>query len=470
MSRSKMNTVTSSLFRLTVLFAASGLVFACSSGNKVPTTSGLGDGAPPPPPDQTSKKGGGVDGEPDKPKPVREISKDAREDYGKAVAYYKQQGEAGWDKGKCEDAADKFGDVGKDHPKLVEAFYMVGRSYHNCGMLKKAEKAYQKTLQKDSSHAQSLSNLGEIYFQAGKVDGAKKYWESAIKANSKISAARNNLAWLMILKLRTIKERKAWKKLEGEARIQLSSSLAVDSENVKTYTLYGLLYLEGSKRNKNRLDLAKLLLDEGKKRNDKYAPLFNALGLLYMKRNNQSSALTSFEKAVTLDPSFVEARKNVGNITLGFRKYDVAEVQFAETVKLNDKDYDALIGLGIAQRGLGKLDDAEATYNKAIAVDKKRSAAYFNLGVLYKDFRANAANDLPSSQQAYKDARKHFRRFVAMSGISKSDKAEAEENIKDCDKIIKQIDDVMKAMAEAAAAEKAAAEQAGGDGGDGGGS
>ena len=451
-----------SISQLTLALAASGLLFACGGGgSNVPTRSGLGDNKPPPPPKQDSNGSNGTSAAGDKPE--RQISKDAREDYSKAVAFFKEKSEGGWTKDECSSAAGRFAEVANDHPKLVEAQYMVGRSYHACGMFAQAEKAYQETLQKDSSHAHSLSNLGEIYYQAGKVESAKKYWESAIKADSKIAAARNNLAWLMIQELPGISDRKQWGKVVEDAELQLSSSLAVDSENVKTYTLYALLYLEGSDRNKNRLDLAKLLLDEGEKRDGKFAPLHNAFGLLHMKRNSQSQALSSFEKAVALDPSFTEARMNVGNITLGFRKYDVAADQFSEVLKLQKDNYDALIGLGIAQRGLNKLDDAEASYKKAIDLDKRKSAAYFNLGVLYKDFRANAANGLPGAQEAYKEARKHFRKFVSMSDVSPADKNEAEENIKDCDKIIQQIDDVMKAMAEAEAAEKAAA--AGGDGG-----
>ena len=76
-----------------------------------------------------------------------------------------------------------------------------------------------------------------------------------------------------------------WKKLEEDARFNLSNVLGVDTDNVKAYTLYGLVYMEGYQKNKNRLDLAKTLLDEAKKRNEKYAPLQNAYGLYYMHRN-----------------------------------------------------------------------------------------------------------------------------------------------------------------------------------------
>ena len=38
---------------------------------------------------------------------------------------------------------------------------------------------------------------------------------------------------------------------------------------MRAYTVYGLIYMEGRQKNRNRLDLAKLLLEEGEKKNPK---------------------------------------------------------------------------------------------------------------------------------------------------------------------------------------------------------
>jgi tetratricopeptide (TPR) repeat protein len=422
------------------LIACASALIACGGAT---AKSGLGDSKPPPPPSIAAGGGGGGGSQ-----PARNISKSARNDYMAALDFYQKQEASGWSSDKCQSAADKFLGVASQHPSLVEARYMAGLSYQNCDMSKQAEQEYQGALGVNKAHAPSLSNLGELYFQAGKVDSAKKYWETALKANSKIVAARNNLAWLLIQEMRKTTNRAAWDKLEEAVRDQLSNSLAVDTDNVKTYVLYGLMYLEGSERNRSRLDLAKLLLDEGAKRDGTYAPLYNARGLLNMKRNNQGQALGDFEKAVELDSDLVEARLNVGNITLGFRKYDVAEQQFTEVLKRQSNNYEAVLGLGVAQRGLGKLDEAEASYKKAIGIDGNRAAAHFNLGVLYKDFRANRATDLKGSQQAYEVARKHFQTYMSKPDASKEGKDEAKDNIADCDKIIKQLGEVIKATAQ----------------------
>ena len=204
--------------------------------------------------------------------------------------------------------------------------------------------------------------------------------------------------------------------------------------------------MEGWQGNKNRLDLARLLLDEGKKRNDRYAPLQNAYGLLHMHKGALNLALQAFSASVELDPKFVEARVNVGLVTLGFRKYDVAREMFSKAIELAPRNYDAYIGLGIALRGLKDLDGAEAQYKKAKELDAKRGDAYYNLAVLYKDFRASKNTDLAASIATYKQAKEFFQQFLTMQG-EQADKNEAKEQITVIDKTITQIQAFMKAQA-----------------------
>lgn len=384
---------------------------------------------------------------PDTAAPPRKVSKDAKGDFADAVDYFQKQAAAGWTPSTCREAADEFAAVAREH-KLVEAQYMVGRSYHACGMAKEAEDAYQAALKINPKHGASISNLGELYYEAGKIDGAKKYWENAIKANPKLAAAYVNLAMLQLDELRKTTDQGAWTKLDEDTRKKLSISLAIDNENVRAYTLYGLVFMEGAEKNRNRLDMAKLLLEEGEKRNPKYAPLQHALGLLAMKKNNLTDALTRFTNAVELDGSLAEARINVGLITLGFRRYDTAKDQFTKVLEKDPKNYDAMIGLGIAQRGLNDLAAAEATYKKAKDLDPQRGEAYYNLGVLYKDFKASKEADLKASKATYQTARQYFVDFGSKSGLPE-DKEEAKQNIADCDKVIKQIDEFMKNMAAA---------------------
>jgi tetratricopeptide (TPR) repeat protein len=399
---------------------------------------------PPPPPITQSENA-----PPGKAEPKREVSKDTRKDYESAGQFFTTTEKArGWNDSTCRQSADRFAAVVRTHPDLVEAQYMVGLSFHRCNMVDEAEKAYQQAIRLKPNHGTSLSNLGELYYRAGKADQARQYWDSAIKANGKLIAARINVATLELEQMRRIGNPKdaTWKKLEEDARFNLSNVLGVDSDNVAAYTVYGLVYMEGWQANKNRLDLAKLLLDEAKSRNERYAPLQNAYGLLYMHRASLNQALQAFTAAVDADPRFVEARVNVGLVTLGFRKYDTARDMLSKAIELSPKNYDAYIGLGIALRGLKDLDGAEAQYKKAKDIDPRRGDAYYNLAVLYKDFRASKNADLTASIATYRQARDYFQQFMTMQGEA-AEKAEAKEQIALIDKTVTQIQAFMKAQA-----------------------
>jgi len=406
-------------------------------------------GNPPPPPNISKTNDIASPGNPASAKV--EVSADAKKDYQAAVESFLTQDKNGsWSDNACRASAEKFQAVVREHSDLVAAQFMVGLSYQRCNMSSEAEQAYQSAsrMKGDSAKAaMALSNLGQLYYKAGKVDAAKQYWDSAIKANGKLIAARINLASMNLEQMRKIDNPKdgTWKKLEEDARFNLSSALGVDTDSVEAYTVFGLIYMEGFKVNKNRLDLAKTLLDEGNKRNPKYPPLLNAYGLYWMKKGSLNQASQSFQAAVEGDPKFVEARVNAGLLALNARKYDAAKEYFAKAIELAPKNYDATIGLGIALRGLSDLDGSEAAYKKAQGIDPQRGDAYFNLGVLYKDFRANKQNDpdqvkaLRMSVAVYKQAKEYFNQFLGKQGNS-DDKNEAKENIKDCDKVVKQLE------------------------------
>lgn len=429
------------LMKLTSALALAALA-ACGGAKP---KSGLGPGGSkdvPPPPPVTA--GGGGDAA--KPEPKREISKDERKDYDGAIEFFEKNEKSGsWSESACRSAADRFASVVRSHPQMVEAQYMVGLSYQRCNLATDAERAYQAAIKIKPNHGQSLSNLGELYYRAGKVDGAKQYWDSAVKANGKLVAARINIASMELEQMRKlVSHSPEWKKLEEDARFQLSNVLGVDSDSHHAYTVYGLVYMEGFQKNKNRLDLAKLLLDEGKKRVEKYAPLQNAYGLYYMHRNALSEALKHFQGAVELDPKFIEARMNVGLTTLGFRNYNMAKEQFTEVIKLQPKNYDAVIGLGSALRGLNDFEGAEREYKRALDIDRKRGEAFYNLGVLYKDFRATKQPP-EQSLKTYETAKQFFQDFTTKQADPK-DIAEAKEQIALITKTVTQTQKFLQTM------------------------
>ncbi|MBK9070670.1 MAG: tetratricopeptide repeat protein [Myxococcales bacterium] len=329
---------------------------------------------------------------------------------------------------------------------------MQGRSYMSCGMLGDAEKAFRASLGRDSTYVHSVSGLGEVAYAKGNLTEARSQWEKALSVDGRLPGAHINIATLDLAQLKKLQSgTPAWKTLEKSIRDHLSLALAVDNGNIQAYTVYALVYMEGVEGNKNRLDLAKLLLDEGLKASKAYAPLHNAFGLYYMKKNLISGALTSFMAAVELDGKFAEARLNAGLIQVSSRRYADAKTQLGEVVKLQPKNYDAWIGLGIAQRGLNELGDAESSYKKAKEIDGSRGEAAFNLGVLYKDFYgAKEATDLKKGKEYFSKAREFFADAQSKLKDAK-DREEAKQNVTDCEKLVASYEEQIKIQAAAPA-------------------
>lgn len=374
----------------------------------------------------------------------RNVSNEAQSDFAAAVKYFNDQ--SSWTAATCSAAADKFLDVAKTHDKMVEAYFNAGVSYHKCGDTKKAEEMYKKALGVQGSHSPSLANLGEIYFRGGNEPVGEQYFNRAVQADGQNVAAHNNLAFILYKRLKAGGNPASAQEAIGH----LQRSLAVDNDNIVAYTLMALVYMQGSDKNRSALDVAKLLLEEGKKRNANYAPLYNAWGLLHIKKGNVGDALNMFRQALSLDANLTEAQTNLAQLVLSFRKYDEAEQQFRAILAKGDlskeERYDATIGLGVAVRGAKKIDEAEKLYNDAKGLLPERGDAYYNLGLLYKDFKTNA-QDPKTNKDAFVKAKGFFNQYLSKQGAAEK-REEAKDNIESCDKNINALDQAIQIMAQ----------------------
>ena len=129
---------------------------------------------------------------------------------------------------------------------------------------------------------------------------------------------------------------------------------------------------------------------------------------------------------------------NRAAISLNFRNYTTAEGDFRIVLKQQPKNFEAVIGLGVALRGGGKIDEAEQQYLTAMKLNEKSPRPYYNLALLYQDYKGGQRPELEKAQQYYRD-------YMAKAGSAMS----AAER-KDAKKKIQDIDDLFKALAEAA--------------------
>ena len=352
----------------------------------------------------------------------RSLGQDAKKDYQAAIEFFRnqRQGRRGTSR-RASGSADKFSAVVREHTDLVAAQFMVGLSLPALqperGSRSRVPAGEPHEGRPDEDRDGALEPRRALLQAPARSTLRKQYWDSAIKANGKLIAARINVASMNLEQMRKIGNPKdaQWKKLEEDARFNLSNALGVDTDSVEAYTVFGLVYMEGWQQNKNRLDLAKTLLDEAKKRNEKYPPLQNAYGLYWMHKGSLNQALQSFQAAVEGDPKFVEARINAGLLTLGFRKYDTAKEHVQQGRSSSRRRTTTRRSAWASRSAVSTTSTARRPQYKKAKADRPARAATptYNLGVLYKDFRANKQND----PDQIKALRKSAARLQAGEGL-----------------------------------------------------
>jgi tetratricopeptide (TPR) repeat protein len=315
----------------------------------------------------------------------------------------------------------------------AQAHFNAGTILEGCGKVKDAEGEYNEALKANPGYGPALTNLGSLYLKQGNVQTAKQWFDKVIKskASEQTAAAYNNLALIDYNQARDSGDTSLYK----EAVSKLRRALAIDSSSVAAYGLLAQIYYQTAESDRSKLDLAALVCKQGKETDDKYAPIYNTLGLINLKKKNVTGALKEFEKAVELDPKFVEAHLNIGAIAISSRQYDKAAKSFQAVLALQPGNFDATVGMGVAQRGLKQFDDAEKWYRKATELNSKNCTISYNLGLLYQDYK------LTEDNSNLKKAQELFRTF---SGCGTADK----KRVEDAQRRIKDIDDTFAAIEE----------------------
>jgi len=142
-------------------------------------------------------------------------------------------------------------------------------------------------------------------------------------------------------------------------------------------------------------------------------------GRVYQQQGKLSDAERAYKKAIKVNPNFVEAHNNLGNVLVDLEQLKEASIAYGKALKLcpnhpmllnnlgnvlqlqgenekavswlnkaivHDPNYaDAHSNLGNALSGKGEIDEATASYRKAIEIDHRHKEAYHGLGMALSD-------------------------------------------------------------------------------------
>jgi tetratricopeptide (TPR) repeat protein len=464
------------------MVAAALLVWAtgCSSG-----TTGPGGKIPGAPAGPTDSKGNAV-------------SAAAVNKFNAALDTMAQHDKAGdWNETSCTATAAMFVEAAKEQGDKTfgEALYNAGLANQRCKKNAEAKAFFKQVLDKDPKFHRARSQLALYAF----TESGEKNFDPAIAemrqaaitdAQFKNVEALVNLGMLYIKRNNQTADNDGPNDL-GRAKKYIQSALAVDDGFMPAFNQLAILYLEtanqkagrdakqktassGAKKQKKidtqALELAALVCSQAIRKNPKYAPIHNTAGMIQVELANLNLAVSEFNTARTLDPSFYEAQMNYAAVNLQFRGFTQAEEAYRAALKMRPTDYDAHLGLALALRGQidesnfdKKVAEAAAEIDAAKKAAPERAETYYNDAILTQEYKAKSGGK--GGETELINAKGLFGQFVQKAGSAPefADTVKrSKDRIAEIDQIIEfnKQSDAQRKLAEAELKQKAAEAEA----------
>jgi tetratricopeptide (TPR) repeat protein len=263
-------------------------------------------------------------------------------------------------------------------PKLWEAWYDLGVIAYREGDDDIAVGHFTKALAINKDHVATLLARAEANRRAGHKKDARADYQAAIKLTEEDDPNRKDAAARLASLLRDSGD-------FDDAVGVLRETVRLSGTNAKIFTELGLIYIQ-----QKRLELAELVLAKAVEADAKDPAIYNAAALLALRQGKAQEAFERFDKAVSLDANYIDARFNKAMVLLDAGDYARAKTELVVVVEKRPDDFAGQVALGVAHRGLKELKEAKKVYELVIKEAPKRSSsradAMFNLAILKIDF------------------------------------------------------------------------------------
>jgi len=173
------------------------------------------------------------------------------------------------------------------------------------------------------------------------------------------------------------------KSAEARAHLEEALNLAPDFDQAMT-ALARALHAQGDDAG------ARHWLQEGLDRNPENYRAWYELGLVQQK-SDRSRAADAFRKALSIQPSFAPAERELGMTLFEEKNYRAASAHLSKAVALGFEDARTYNFLGICYSRMSQLRKAAASYEQALQLSPDLAEAHLNLSYAYR--RLNRSKD-----------------------------------------------------------------------------
>ena len=389
---------------------------------------------------------GGAAPAPAEAAPVRASStaKGAFDDATKAIA----RGSEGY-----RDAAGSLEDAVRIDPAFIQAWFNLGVVRQRLGELNKAQEAYEKTLELNKEFVPGYVNLASVYRSKGNYDKALDLLAKAATYAPTDSSVRNERIAILRATGRT-----------DDAIAEAHKLIAENSNDLNAFVNLALAY-----HDKGNLDMSRLVYEKAfaafpTVSDD--AHVRHAYGMVLLAQDERDLAIVNgFDKAVKLDPYYVEALINRAQLYLEDSEPKEAVKLLRRAVDQQPTNQPARLTLAVALRRSGDLEAAKSQYEIVLTQNPSSFDALYNLAVLY----SNYLQDPAKAKEKFELARKQTNDNELVAELDRYiDEAQRSIEIRERTEKLRQMREQAAKEREAKeAAEKAAQGSGGGDEGGG---
>ena len=103
-----------------------------------------------------------------------------------------------------------------------------------------------------------------------------------------------------------------------------------------------------------------------------------------LEATNSEAALQAYERAIAIDPAFVDAHINLGRLFHDAARFADAERIYREAIRVCGNDAVLLFNLGVLLEDLDRGAEAIAAYEAAVRCDPDLADGHYNLSLLYE--------------------------------------------------------------------------------------
>tara|TARA_B100000902_G_scaffold311587_1_gene301462 strand:+ start:726 stop:2942 length:2217 start_codon:yes stop_codon:yes gene_type:complete len=265
-----------------------------------------------------------------------------------------------------------------------------GVEAYKAGKIQMAQQFYAAALKIQPKHPDANHNMGVLAIEIGKVKESLPFFKTALEANATI--AQFWLSYMdVLIRLNRKKEAKDVldqarnKGIEGEDFRCLEHRFdgkqkdifRISSQEIplnKSQSLINLYHQGQFQEVLKKANQLQFVFPNS-------SILYNIMGAVYKNLEQLPQSISSFKRAIMINPDFDDAHNNMGLVLKESGDYKKSIESYQKAIKINPGYAEAHNNMGVALKSIGKLEEAIKSFEQAIKIKPDYLTAYNNMGL-----------------------------------------------------------------------------------------